>query len=180
MVSQLSKKCWSGSQQPGRKITIKSWSRGVRSLRRSASLNQLRRVKGKSTAQLQMLPIVKSIAVMTRRKADSVMRRNFRGQSRSISSRDSTHAIPKLILANTLSTWRCSHCAKWLRAECTITSAAGFIVTRLIVTGTCRTSRKCFTTRRSSPLPISTPSKSQKISNTNQSRATSSITSLAI
>jgi uncharacterized protein YyaL (SSP411 family) len=55
----------------------------------------------------------------------------------------------------------------------------GFIVTRLTVTGTCRTSRRCFTTRRSSPSPISTLSKSQKISNTNQSRATSWITSLA-
>ena len=34
------RKSWSGSQQPGRKITTKSLSRGARSLRRSANLNQ--------------------------------------------------------------------------------------------------------------------------------------------
>src|SRR5499433_2937704 len=51
MVSQLSKKCWSGSQQLGRKITTKLWSRGTGSLRRSASLNQPLQARGKSTPQ---------------------------------------------------------------------------------------------------------------------------------
>ena len=135
--------------------------------------------EGKIDGSVLMPLINRSIGVMTRRKADSALRRNFPGQLRLISSRDFTHAIPRAMPVNTLSKWRCLRCAKWPRAECTITSAAGFIVTRLIVTGTCRTSRRCFTTRRSSRSPISTRSESQGISSTNQSRAISSITSLA-
>ena len=67
------------------------------------------------------------------------------------------------MLANKRSKWSCSRCAKWRRAECTITSAADFIVTRSIVTGTCRTSKKCSTIRRNSLSPISTHSKSRTI-----------------
>ena len=63
------------------------------------------------------------------------------------------------------SKWRCSRCAKWLRAECTIIWAAVFIVTRSIVTGTYPISRRCFTTRRSSRSPISMRFKSRKIDN---------------
>src|SRR4029079_16874608 len=101
MVSQLSQNCWTRSQQLGSKITIKLYSRGLRSLRRCASLNPPHRVKEKSTDQLQMLPVVKSTAVTIQRKAGSVLHRNFRGRSHSIFSRDSTRAIRRAIPANT-------------------------------------------------------------------------------
>ena len=49
------------------------------------------------------------------------------------------------------STWCCSRCAKWPRAACTISSAAAFTATRWTSAGSCRTSRRCSTTRRNSP-----------------------------
>ena len=57
--------------------------------------------------------------------------------------------------ANTPSRWIFSPSEKWRPAECTIIWAADFIVTRSIVTGTCRILKRCFTIRRNWPLPIS-------------------------
>ena len=51
------------------------------------------------------------------------------------------------------STWCCSPCVRWRRAGCTIISAADSIATRWTASGTCRTSRRCCTTRRSLPRP---------------------------
>src|SRR5881398_3272335 len=49
-------RCWSGSQQPGSKITTNLWSRGARSLKRCARLNQLEQSKPNLTAQFWMPP----------------------------------------------------------------------------------------------------------------------------
>jgi len=62
---------------------------------------------------------------------------NFRGRSHSISSPALTRAIQKRFGQTRRWKWLCSRCAKnGSRAECTITSAAGFTVTSVDRTGT--------------------------------------------
>ena len=50
--------------------------------------------------------------------------------------------------------WR-RRCSRWRSAACATTWAADFIAIRSMPTGACRTSRRCFTTRRRSRLPAS-------------------------
>ncbi len=65
---------------------------------------------------------------------------------------------------------------KMAAGESTINSAAGSIVIRRTSSGTSRTSKKCFTIRRSSRSPISTPIKSRASQLSSKRRGTFSIT----
>ena len=77
------------------------------------------------------------------------------------------------------STWCCSPCAKWPRAACTTSSAAASIATRWTSAGSCRISKKCSTTRRSSPSPTWKRFRSPATRSTPGPRAAFSITCCA-
>src|SRR5437588_210099 len=84
----------------------------------------------------------------------------------------------KKVLERIAAAWKQDH-EKIVDQSSKIISAAVFTVTRSIVIGMCRISRKCSTIRRSSRLPISMRFKSRAIRNSNPLRATFSIMSPA-
>jgi hypothetical protein len=85
-----------------------------------------------------------------------------------------------LAMAASQPRWRCSPCEKWQPEGCTISSAAASIGTPWIVSGTCRTMKRCSTIKRSWRAHTSRRFRSLARHSMRRSRATFSITSSAI
>ena len=147
----LSASAANASPTPGKRITTKISESGSADHGRAASARSRAAGGGaaRSTRSCSTPPTSKS-------RAATIARRRIRRRAEVSAAGHAQFSLPRLRARRpnsrsgqgARSEWRSSRCARWRRAECTIISAAAFIVTRSMRSGTCRISRKCSTTRR--------------------------------